>query len=276
MATIEGIDISNAQLLTINFAAAFASGIRFVYAKATEGTGYVDPKFAKHVANAKAAGMLTGAYHYLRVRHGSLQDASKQADGFCDAYLAAGCDLLPMLDCEITGNKDATVVEWLAAIRMWVDRVKVRLGCDPILYTYPSFWMELGHDAAIAQDLGELRLWIAHYTPKPEPIVPAPWKTWTMWQYAADAGVIGAVDGVPGHVDRDRLKGVLTDITRAVETPKLPVPPSPVTPENPVPLPQPKPQPLPVPIPVPTPAPSVGFAQWLLQAILSIFRSKKP
>lgn len=204
---VEGIDISNAQPANIDWQAVKAVGITFMYAKASEGTHYVDPKFTHHVAGARAAGLLAGAYHYLRVRPGQPQDADQQADGFCDAYLKAGCELLPMLDCEPTGNNGATPNEWLAAIRMFVAKVQQRLGCDPLLYTYPGFWGTLGR-AVETPDMAALKLWIAHYTTAPQPIVPAPWKSWTAWQYAADAGVIGVVNGVPGHVDRDKVADI--------------------------------------------------------------------
>lgn len=275
---IEGIDISNAQPLGIDWKAVKASGITFAYAKASEGTGYIDPKFSHHVAGAKAAGLLTGAYHYLRVRAGKLQDADKQADGFCDVYLAAGCELLPMLDCEPTGNAGATPAEWLAAIRMWVDRIRTRLGCDPVLYTYPGFWAGLGKTVATS-DVAALKLWIAHYTPAPHPTVPLPWKTWTVWQYAADAGVIGQVNGVPGHVDRDKLADI-ADLMRPLPAPVKQVDPPQVTPEKPEPAPEPEPQPASPPneVPAPTQSPTsgLGWLLWVIQSAFSFLSKRKP
>lgn len=203
---IEGIDISSAQPLTIDWNKVKGAGVRFVYVKASEGVDYVDPFFMRHVANAKRAGVVTGAYHFLRVRHGKPQDASQQCDDFCKAYRAAKCEMIPALDCEDEGNAGCTVSEWLDAIREWVDRCKENLGVEPIVYTYPYFWSTLGSAVAKAEDIGRLKLWIANYVTSPAPIIPKPWSDWTMWQDAASAGVIGRVPGVPTIVDRNKLK----------------------------------------------------------------------
>lgn len=42
-ATVEGFDISHYQS-SVDFAGAYAAGLRFVLIKATEGTTYTDPK----------------------------------------------------------------------------------------------------------------------------------------------------------------------------------------------------------------------------------------
>lgn len=42
-ADVQGFDISHYQS-SVNFAGAYAGGLRFVYIKATEGTTYQDPK----------------------------------------------------------------------------------------------------------------------------------------------------------------------------------------------------------------------------------------
>lgn len=257
---ILGMDISNAQPLDIDWSLVLKSGTQFVYPKATEGINYIDPKFASFARNAKAAGLSVGAYHYLHVRHNAPQDADKQADQFCDVYMSNGCTLIPMLDCEITGNSLAIPTEWLTAIRMWIKRVGERLSCSPILYTYPSFWAGLGTLGATATDLAALKLWIAHYTPAPQPIIPKPWTTWTLWQYAADAGVIGTISGVPGHVDRDRLIGSLSDIT-LIKLKPVPVHPAPDAPA-PAPI---------TPFPVP-PVQEVSFWDSLWQTLSNIFK----
>lgn len=260
---ILGIDISNAQPLDIDWSLVLKSGIQFVYPKATEGINYTDPKFATFAKNAKTAGLAVGAYHYLHVRHNIPQDADKQADQFCDVYMSNGCTLIPMLDCEIIGNSSATPTEWLTAIRMWVKRVGERLNCAPIIYTYPSFWAGLGTLGATAEDLGALKLWIAHYTNAPQPMIPKPWTTWTLWQYAADAGVIGTISGVPGHVDRDRLVGSLSDITLIKLKP------------SPKPTPTPEPTP-PTPAPLPTPVTPTSFWDNLLQLLKDLFSGPNP
>lgn len=50
-ATVEGFDVSHYQP-TVNFPAAYKGGLRFVFIKATEGTGYKDPSFSDHYTQA--------------------------------------------------------------------------------------------------------------------------------------------------------------------------------------------------------------------------------
>lgn len=61
----QGIDVSRYQG-NIDWAKVKASGITFVFIKATEGRTYVDPNFEKNVTGALAAGMMVGTYHFFR------------------------------------------------------------------------------------------------------------------------------------------------------------------------------------------------------------------
>ncbi len=207
---LEGIDVSVANG-KIDWQKVAAAGISFAYAKATEGMGGTDPTFYDNIKGILTAGLPAGAYHYLKVRHGKLQDADAQANAFCDAYIKAGCTALPMLDCEDGGNKEPTAKEWVTAINMFVKVVEARLGCKPLLYTYPGFWASLGKEMQ-TQDIASLKLWIAHYTKAAQPMMVEPWSIWFIWQYAASAGVFGRVDGVSTYVDRNRCVGVIEDL----------------------------------------------------------------
>src|SRR5215217_9613824 len=65
MARPEGIDVSHWQG-TINWPQVRSAGKEFAFVKATESTNYVDPTAAGNVANARAAGLLVGVYHFAR------------------------------------------------------------------------------------------------------------------------------------------------------------------------------------------------------------------
>lgn len=200
-APVEGIDVSGHQL-PIDWEKVYRAGVRFAYVKATEGTGYRDKRATAHAAGAFAADLDVGSYHYLRVRRGA-QDAAEQAHQFLAVHRALGCTLVPALDVETQGNEGRTFGEYLAAIRAFVAVVEAELGRPPLLYTYPGFWAG-SEQLQAAEDLARCPLWIAHYTKK-GPTIPRPWKSATLWQYQAGAGVIGKVDGVTGAVDRNKL-----------------------------------------------------------------------
>lgn len=61
-----GLDISHHQDIRLDLAQCRREGIEFVFLKATEGAGFVDSEFAANLAEARAAGLLVGAYHYVR------------------------------------------------------------------------------------------------------------------------------------------------------------------------------------------------------------------
>src|SRR3972149_1412778 len=66
---IDGIDISkwqddNSTPQMMDFGKAYAAGARFVFIKASQAT-WLDQDFVLNWANAKRAGLLRGAYHYM-------------------------------------------------------------------------------------------------------------------------------------------------------------------------------------------------------------------
>jgi GH25 family lysozyme M1 (1,4-beta-N-acetylmuramidase) len=56
---LNGLDLSRYQHATPSLA-----GLSFVWAKATEGTGYIHPMYPIHTAAAAKAGIVHGAYHF--------------------------------------------------------------------------------------------------------------------------------------------------------------------------------------------------------------------
>src|SRR5690349_19698694 len=60
---ITGIDVSHWQG-TINWTSVANAGYKFAFMKATQDTNYTDPTFATNIANATAAGLIVGPYHF--------------------------------------------------------------------------------------------------------------------------------------------------------------------------------------------------------------------
>src|SRR5690349_2265579 len=59
-----GTDVSSYQSASLNWASLKSNGIAFAWAKATEGLTVNDSDYATFEANAKAAGVLIGSYHF--------------------------------------------------------------------------------------------------------------------------------------------------------------------------------------------------------------------
>lgn len=217
-AWIEGIDVSHWQE-TINWPMVAAAGKRFAFIKAsdgwitTDGTMFVDTMYPANRFEARAAGLVVGAYHFARP-DATPGDAIAEADHFVNFASPAGGDLLPVLDLETTGGLTTTPLQ--AWVRDFMNRVYERTGIRGAIYVSPAFWTKyLGDTATLAME-GYPVLWIAHWTTAWEPWTPAAnWagQGWAFWQYTSD----GSVPGITGRVDLNRYR--YTDFTPVLAPP---------------------------------------------------------
>ena len=130
----------------------------FVIVKATQGTGYTNPYFSKHYAQAVAAGKLVGAYHYA-----SGGDANAEADYFLRivGHRAGGCALFLDWEHNRYGGENwvfntSREVEWVAK---FMQRVHDKTGVWPLLYTSASVTRRRDW-SPVAKHCG---LWMAQY-----------------------------------------------------------------------------------------------------------------
>lgn len=215
-ATVEGVDVSYWQG-AIDFGAVAQSGRKFAIIRVADGY-FVDPRFGEYWQNAKAAGLLTGAYHFFR----PTKDAGAQADLFLQHLPKLGQGDLPaVLDVEVTDGASA----WTIAngIDTWVTKVSNATGKKPLVYTSPGFWSSAYNQAGASQ---KADLWTAHWFVNC-PSVASSWGDFRFWQYSDN----GSVPGISGGVDLDRFNGTLAQleayagIANGPPTPK-PTPPS--------------------------------------------------
>jgi len=183
---LHGVDTSHYQDGRIDLKAARAAGLQWWYVKATEGTTFVDPLYAKRVRQARRAGLPVGAYHFARPDRG---DADDEAKFFLATADIREGDMLPMLDLESSeGLNPSELTAWTG---VWVRHVtrhlaKLGLAGRPIIYT--PFNLEKGFGCYC---------WVARYNNAPcQPVVPRPWKRAAIWQHSN--GKYGPVKDVPG------------------------------------------------------------------------------
>ena len=198
---LPGIDVSNWQH-QIDWFAVAGTGNAFVFAKATEGTGFTDVTFPLNRTGATGVGMRFGAYHLARPAGSSdsaaVANAIAQADYFLSVAEPLPHELLPVLDLENTGG--LKVVRLSLWMQTWLDYVFARTGVKPMVYVSPNFWKTNVGDSPVAAVSG-YRLWIAHWTKAALPILPgASWGGlgWSFWQWSncqKVAGITGCVDG---------------------------------------------------------------------------------
>ncbi len=230
-----GMDVSSLQG-NVDWATAATNGATFVYIKATEATGYVNPYLASQYTGAYAAGVIRGTYHF------ALPDRSTgaaQANYFLShlgGWSPDGLTLPPMLDMEYNpygatcyGQSPAQLAAWIAEFS---NTVNAATGRYPTIYTTTDWWTYcLGNNSSFG---ATNPLFIASYAATPG-VMPPGWGYQSIWQYAWQGTFPG---------DQDAFNGSLTQL-QAFAT-GSPTPPAPT--------------PTPVPAPAPAPAPQIPAA----------------
>lgn len=183
MSGIIGVDVSQWQGV-MSWAAAFAAGARYAFARASIGA-VIDTQFAANAAGAANAGLLFGAYLVIH----PTQTAARHIATFEQAAENAVLDFPVVLDCEV----NATISQ--AQYRKLIEDVARGLGGDFIVYTRASWWdVKVGRSAY----LENAPLWVAHYGAQ-SPTLPRGWETWQMWQFSANGNKRGAEFGAQSH-----------------------------------------------------------------------------
>ena len=223
-ARVEGVDVSVFQG-AINWNTLYANDKEFAFVRASRTNLALDPNFTTNMTNAKAAGVLVGAYHRALPKGESEQgvytDPVTDANRFytaAGAYMTAG-NLRPVLDIEdgYTLGKEA-LSQWVIDFCNEVERLS---GVEPIVYANANYATNY-LNTAVASDFD---LWIARWngnnannvdpqTDQPE--TPAGWAnpygswnqplggapshgSWDFWQYTSNG------DGIALGVSSARL-----------------------------------------------------------------------
>lgn len=193
-----GHDVSGHQG-DVDWPGARAAGARFVYVKATEGTGFRNPRFAQQYNGSYRAGVIRGAYHFARPE---VSSGAAQANYFVDhggGWSPDGQTLPGALDAEYNPYGETCYGLGPVAMSWWLrdfsDTYRARTGRFPTIYTSTSWWNRCtGGNAGFGPNNP---LWIARYNTEIGAL-PAGWNHHTIWQYANR----GALPG-----DQDRFAG---------------------------------------------------------------------
>ena len=161
----------------------------FVFMKATEGLNDTDKRFHKNWDDAKAAGMVRGAYHFFL----ATKSGKKQALQFIrQVHLKKG-DLPPVVDIEkLYGVKPALMRERL---KEWLTTIESYYRVKPVIYTYADFYERHLGDA-----FNNYPLWVAHYF---QPEKPRIGRSWQFWQYSEQ----GRINGIRSATDCNVFNG---------------------------------------------------------------------
>jgi lysozyme len=183
MASVAGIDVSGHQG-NVDWPAQWNAGKRFVWVKATEGTGYRNPYFAQQYNGSYNQGFIRGAYHFALPDRSS---GSAQATYFSNnggGWSGDGRTLPGALDMEYNpygstcyGLSKAAMTNW---IREFSDTYKARWNKYPAIYTSASWWNQ-----CVGSSFSRTNpLWVARYA-STVGTLPYDWGFYTVWQYSS-------------------------------------------------------------------------------------------
>ncbi|MFF8287870.1 lysozyme [Streptomyces sp. NPDC016309] len=201
-AQTEGVDVSSHQG-AVDWGALWNSGVRWAYAKATEGTYYTNPFFAQQYNGSYNVGMIRGSYHFATP---DTTSGAAQADFFVNnggGWSRDGRTLPGVLDIEWNpygaacyGKSQSAMVTW---IRDFLNRYQYRTGRHAVIYTATSWWKQCtGNYGGFG---ATSPLWVARYNTTVGEL-PAGWAYHTMWQYTSTGPIVGDHDRFNGAYDR--------------------------------------------------------------------------
>ena len=193
---VRGIDVSSYQG-DIDWRAIASQGVAFAFVKATEGSGFADPRFQANWVGAHQAGLVVGAYHFFSF---DSPGASQAAWFIAHVPRRAGA-LPPVADVEMYGDyrhhppdRAAVVTE----LRAFLDGLQEAYGVAPIIYADSSTLAQY-----LTDDFADHPLWIRDVYSRPS--LPDG-LAWAFWQYA-DKGRLDGYAGPEKFVDFDVFAG---------------------------------------------------------------------
>jgi lysozyme len=192
------LDISHWNTVA-DWKAIHAAGVAGVIHKASQGSHYRDPVFERHRAQAKAAGLLFGRYHF-----GEGEDVPGQVTNFLQGWTpdeALALDYEANVRYDATGNLvPAGPSMSLSEAEEFVAEVFTRTGVLPAIYSGATLKEALAARQG-SSPLLKCRLWLAQLGPSAK--LPLGFTSYWCWQFTANAHI----PGVTGYVDRSMFDG---------------------------------------------------------------------
>lgn len=216
---IRGVDVS-AHQGHIDWEILKSQNISFAFIKATEGSSWVDKKFAYNFKNAHRQKIYVGAYHFFSFESGGdtqaqnfIANVPKPEQG--QKYLP------PVVDVEFYGSMAShppSPESVHKELRLLLQSLQAHYGLKPIIYTTASFY-----DAYLRGKYEEYPIWIRSIFFAPHSLfarmfnVYFPKSHWTFWQYNP-YGVLKGYSGGEKYIDLNAFNGSSQDLEQWLES----------------------------------------------------------
>jgi lysozyme len=211
----DGPDLSNNN--TVTDWSVLAQNVGFVFLKVADGDvrqGTDGSLIKTRITAARGAGITLAPYQFARVaapsnreRNGRIECAMSIHFAFVAGWPQPG-DLPLAYDFEGESLNAQPVAKCAKHLLQWINTYEFTMQHKPILYGPPSVWNQIVPELGPEQraQVAACPLWLADWTPPAD--VPAPWSTWSFWQYTDK----GTVPGTSGTVDMNHFSGSQTDL----------------------------------------------------------------
>lgn len=197
---IRGVDVSSYQG-EIDWGVLSEQGIDFAFIKATEGSTYVDERFADNFMKVSETKLIIGAYHFFSFE----SSGESQADNFIKTVPKQKGMIAPVIDLEFYGQYTSTpksVGDVVKELTSMADKLEEYYGIKPMIYVTQKSYRLYIKDT----ELEKYPLWIRNVYFKPMFT-----SEWVFWQYC-DTEELEGYNGDEEKIDMNVFYGNMDDL----------------------------------------------------------------
>lgn len=187
---LKGVDVSSYQA-EVDMKKLADQGIRFIYIKATEGSGHTDEKFQENWRKVSETGLTAGAYHFFSYE----SSGEEQANNYIETVGSLKDKLIPAIDVEMYGEFEKNPPDKSKVVRelkVLMAVLEDEYGAKPMLYAQKDIY-----DRYLKDDFAEYPRWVRNVY---FPVYLEFGGDWVIWQYK-DRGEIEGYSGGEKYID---------------------------------------------------------------------------
>ena len=203
---VMGVDVS-AHQGNIDWKILSRQNVSFAFIKATEGSGWVDKKFAYNFTYSMKYGLIVGAYHFFSFD----SDAISQSENYIKNVPKDMNLLPPVVDIEFYGDKNKNIPDVETTreqLKKLLERLEEYYQKKPIIYATNT-----SYNLYIKDNFEEYKIWIRDIFSTPNL---KDNRKWTLWQYTNRERLEG-YNGEEKFIDMNVFNGSYEEFMKLVE-----------------------------------------------------------